>query len=140
MGGVNRKELQFLAQTRLAEAKKLLETGFPDGAYYLAGYAVELALKACIAKETRRHDFPDKKTVDASYTHSLKDLVRVANLEVARREEVKKDSFFRAHWELVVEWSEHSRYQKHSSQMAQELVAAIGDPKHGVFAWIKRHW
>jgi hypothetical protein len=32
MAGVNRKDLQFLARTRLAEAKSLLEAGPPDGA------------------------------------------------------------------------------------------------------------
>jgi hypothetical protein len=37
MGGVNRKDLQLLARTRLAEAKALMGAGFPDGAYYLAG-------------------------------------------------------------------------------------------------------
>jgi HEPN domain-containing protein len=61
MGGVNRKDLQFLARARLTEARALLDAGHPDGAYYLAGYAVECALKACIAKATQRHEFPDKK-------------------------------------------------------------------------------
>ena len=45
-----------------------------DGAYYLAGYAIECALKACIAKATRRYDFPDRKKVDASHTHDLREL------------------------------------------------------------------
>ena len=37
MNGVNRKDLQFLARARLAEATTLLGAGYPDGAYYLAG-------------------------------------------------------------------------------------------------------
>jgi hypothetical protein len=45
------------------------------------GYAVECALKACIAKETQRYEFPEKKRVYASYTHNFKDLVRVARLQ-----------------------------------------------------------
>ena len=48
---MNRTDLQQPALTRLAEAKALLAAGFPAGAYYLAGYAVECALKACIAKD-----------------------------------------------------------------------------------------
>ena len=39
-----------MADQRLVEAKALLDQGMWDGAYYLAGYAVELALKACIIK------------------------------------------------------------------------------------------
>lgn len=78
---MNRRELQELAKVRLKEANALLEAGFHDGAYYLAGYAVECALKACIAKATQRHEFPDKRRADASYSHSFRDLLRVAKLE-----------------------------------------------------------
>jgi hypothetical protein len=48
---VNRTDLQELADIRIEEAAALLALTppKPDGAYYLAGYAVELALKACIA-------------------------------------------------------------------------------------------
>jgi HEPN domain-containing protein len=68
---MNRKELQKLAAVRLREAKLLLSANAPDGAYYLAGYAVECALKASIARKTKRHHFPEKDTVQASYSHDL---------------------------------------------------------------------
>jgi hypothetical protein len=47
---------------------------------------VECALKACIAKGTERYEFPDKKRVDASYTHNLQELVKLAGLEGLRLE------------------------------------------------------
>ncbi len=140
MSGVNRSDLQVLARVRLAEARALLSAGHPDGAYYLAGYAVECALKACIAKGTQRHEFPDKKSVDASHTHNLRDLVKVANLELARLEEVKRNPVFRDHWDLVQQWSEQSRYRRHDSKLAQALLGAITDRKHGVIAWIRKFW
>jgi len=43
---MNRVDLQQLAELRLKESKALFAAGFPEGAYYLAGYAVECALKA----------------------------------------------------------------------------------------------
>jgi HEPN domain-containing protein len=43
---LNRRDFQELALVRLNEAKVLLDAGHFDGAYYLAGYAVECALKA----------------------------------------------------------------------------------------------
>jgi hypothetical protein len=49
---MNRAEFQKLSDLRLHESKALLTAGLPQGAYYLAGYAVECALKACIAKRT----------------------------------------------------------------------------------------
>jgi HEPN domain-containing protein len=137
---VNRKELQILSRTRLAEARTLLRAGYPDGAYYLAGYAIECALKACIAKATRRHEFPDKKAVDASHTHNLRDLVRVANLALTRLEAAKKNPAFQNHWDLVQGWSEHSRYRRNDAATAKALLKAIEDRKQGVFVWIRRHW
>jgi hypothetical protein len=79
-----------------------MELGLYDGAYYLAGYAVECALKACIAKDTRRHQFPDKKRVDLSHSHDLIQLIRVAGLEDEHRERVRSDPDFETNWEVVI--------------------------------------
>ena len=79
---MDRKDLQELSKVRLREAQALLRTGVADGAYYLAGYAVECALKACIAKGTQKYEFPDKKRVDSSYSHNLDVLVKLAGLEM----------------------------------------------------------
>jgi HEPN domain len=72
---MDRRGLQELSRVRLKEATALLHIGLFDGAYYLAGYAVECALKACIAKETQRGEFPDKDRVISSHTHKLLNLV-----------------------------------------------------------------
>src|SRR5271155_3981669 len=101
-----------------------------DGAYYLAGYCVECALKACIAKATLRHDFPDKKKADLSYTHNLTGLLGVAKLQDALVEETKRDADFRNSWDIVQLWSEHSRYSTHQAAAAKKLVEAVGNRKH----------
>jgi HEPN domain-containing protein len=137
---VDRRDLQGLSIVRLKEAKALLSSALYDGAYYLAGYAVECALKACIAKETKRHDFPDKRKVDASHSHNLRELVRVAELEEARIVYAGKDGVFRANWDIAREWSEQSRYRRHRPESARALVDAVGDRRHGVISWIKLHW
>jgi HEPN domain-containing protein len=72
---VNQKILQALADARVADARTLLNAKRFDAAYYLAGYAIECALKACIATKTERHDFPDKDFARDVYTHNLVDLV-----------------------------------------------------------------
>jgi HEPN domain-containing protein len=51
---MNRDTLQRISNQRRREVAVLLEAGLYAGAYYLAGYAVECALKACIAKKTAR--------------------------------------------------------------------------------------
>jgi len=55
---MNRSDFQKLTEIRMKEAKVLLSNACFEGAYYLAGYAVECAIKACIAKKTQIHDFP----------------------------------------------------------------------------------
>jgi HEPN domain-containing protein len=137
---MDRKDLRALSRLRLSEARALLNAGLPDGAYYLAGYAVECALKACIAKETQRYEFPEKKRVDASYTHNLKELVRVAELRDELQAAEEADPLFGRYWRVVQLWSEQSRYGRHSPERSQELIEAIGDRNHGVMKWVKRYW
>jgi HEPN domain-containing protein len=78
---MNRADFQQLAEVRIGEARVLLEADCYPGAYYLAGYAVECALKACIAKQTREYDFPEKDFVNKSWTHKLEKLPNLAELE-----------------------------------------------------------
>lgn len=137
---MTRRDLRGLALIRLKEAKVLLRNGYYDGAYYLSGYCIECALKACIAKRTCRYEFPDKKTANASHTHRLEDLLRVAQLAAALGEEVGKNRIFEANWNLVKDWSEQSRYKKHTQREAEALLSAVGDKKVGGLKWIKPHW
>ena len=87
---MNRADFQQLANLRIAEAKALLAAGFPAGAYYLAGYAVECAIKACIARTVQQYDFPDKDKVNESYQHNLVRLLKPAGLESELKDEISK--------------------------------------------------
>jgi HEPN domain-containing protein len=137
---VNRRELQDLARLRVEEARVLLEAGRWDGAYYLGGYAVECALKACIAKRVRRHDFPDRDLAIQSYTHNLSQLVRVAGLEPTLQAALASTPALAVNWAIVKDWAERSRYERRQAQTARELYAAIVDRRNGVLPWIRRHW
>lgn len=129
-----------MATIRLDEARTLLRNGKYDGCYYLTGYAVECGLKACIAKLTKRHDFPDKDFAVAVHSHKLHSLLDRANLTSAKNPEANRNSEFGLNWYVVGQWSEQSRYQTQSRRDAEELFAAVADRKNGVFRWIKRHW
>ncbi len=61
---MNRADFHKLTEIRMKEAKVLLDRKCYERAYYLAGYAVECALKACIAKRTLAYDFPPKPARD----------------------------------------------------------------------------
>jgi HEPN domain-containing protein len=137
---VNRSELQHLARVRLAEAQALLGLRMYDGAYYLAGYAVECGLKACIAKKVPRHTFPDLELARKSYTHSLNELVKIAGLEADRKATGVASPAFAVNWLVVKDWTEVSRYATHTARDAADICAAIADRRNGVMVWIRRHW
>ena len=136
---MNRQDLKNLALTRLKEVEVLLENSQYSGAYYLSGYVIECALKACIAKQTHKFDFPDKKTVMDSYTHDLEKLVKVAKLDTQLKS-LLSDNVFSVGWLIVKDWSEESRYQTHDRQKARAIYEAITDPNHGVLQWLQQHW
>jgi HEPN domain-containing protein len=137
---VDRKDLQSLSRIRAREAKALLDAGLYDGAFYLAGYAVECALKACIAKATRRHEFPDKSRVNKSYVHDLDQLITLAGLEEAHRKLMDSDTGFRKDWGFVKLWSEESRYRTIDPKDAEALVAAIMKRRDGILSWLRHYW
>jgi hypothetical protein len=129
-----------LARIRLKEAGTLLEARYYDGAYYLCGYAAECALKACIAKATRRSEFPDKKRVNASYTHDLACLVAAAGLLPDLQTEAANDPDFYSNWSVAKDWSEEARYSLHDGKKAQDMFRALAHRQHGVMRWIRKHW
>src|ERR1700760_4461378 len=86
----DRTTFQQLAESRLAEARLLFAGGFPSGAYYLAGYAIECALKAVIAEDFRASEIPELKYVRDVHTHDLSALLRLAELEEKLDAEKKK--------------------------------------------------
>jgi hypothetical protein len=136
-----RIEFQQLAERRLVEAKALLNLGFWDGAYYLAGYAVELGLKACIIKMLLATDaFPDKDLSRDCYTHSVSTLIKVSRLREAEEAATDADPLLKAHWGLVKDWSEQKRYHMIEQNEAEGLYTAIAGNGHGVLSWIKTVW
>jgi hypothetical protein len=77
--------LQALAEERARDAEALLNAGQWSGAYYLAGYAVECAHKACIAKQINQYDYPSKELALKAYTHDIRSLLNTAGLTRRKR-------------------------------------------------------
>ena len=138
---MNRDELQKLAMLRLRDAHVLLQAGQYEGAYYLTGYVVECGLKACIAKQVKRYDFPDKKSVADSYTHDLNALVKLAGLSSLHKTESTSNNAFNVNWTIIKDWSEIKRYSLSISEVeATDLYSAVNARKNGILSWLRRHW
>jgi hypothetical protein len=137
---MNRFDLQQLAEMRLREAHLLLSSDQYSDAYYLSGYSVECALKACIAKQTKEYDFPDKDRAVKSYTQKPKDLLGISGLDSIFRSDAPANPRLSASWDVVSDWSEQSRYEVISEADAKLLLDAIERPQDGVLPWIKQYW
>lgn len=134
------EDFRVVANRRLREARILQRAGEYSGSYYLAGYSVECALKACILKTMKKYHMPDKKIVADSHTHNLEQLVKLAGLEQVRAQYASVDLTFGSNWAVVKDWNESSRYETWSQQDAADLILAIGQRGSGVLAWTKKHW
>lgn len=137
---MRRNDLQRIAEIRLREAGILLQNRQYSGAYYLAGYALECALKACITKQVRRYDFPDRKLANESDTHNLMNSVRVAGLDRDLQSRERENSAFAANWALAKDWEVNSRYERHTRRKAQDYYSAIIDSRNGIWRWLVQHW
>ena len=131
----SQSDFEKLMVLRLKEAELLLRHRDWDGAYYLAGYAVEFALKIrVIAQLMKSNSFPDKKLAENFYKHELTLLRKLAELD----DEMDNDVAVSPQWDIVKDWSEQTRYMVGKSEKeAADLYEAI---EKGVLPWIKARW
>jgi len=137
---LTKNDLQRLAEVRLDDSVFLFRANRSSSAYYLAGYAVELALKACISKLIQANVIPDKAFVSAIYTHNFASLLSTAGLLPDFQRDSNADPEFAAAWAIASKWSEESRYEIWDPMSAASMIQAIHDPSHGVYRWVKAHW
>jgi HEPN domain-containing protein len=102
MAEIDKVRLIELAEAKLEDAKLLLNAGRDDNAYYLAGYAVELILKAIVSARFRTDTLPDRAVSTQVFVHDLRKLISLALLDVALKEREESDSGFRARLQIVL--------------------------------------
>jgi HEPN domain-containing protein len=136
-------DIQNLADLRIKEAVKLQKSKFYDGAFYLAGYAVELYLKAKICENMDVPDFYDTHVPksDLSKTfliHNLDRLVLLSGLYTKFEMAKKTVPNLIDHWDKVLTWSEKSRYNNPNTKTEIEALEFIESSKI-IIKWIKKH-
>ncbi len=143
--------IRALASLRLEEARILADNGKPDGAFYLAGYSVELTLKARIAEQFGIESlFADKvsaadeftdigKVKNLVQTHNLFLLLVISGLRLPYFEQRRQDKVFLAFDPLLWTWNERLRYQspgRTSQQNVTDFINFLAAPD-GLLTWIK---
>lgn len=144
---MTRQDFQQISLVRLEDAKALFDKNQYDGCCYLAGYSIELALKAVTCHLMERDDFftlAKPETARAFKIHNLKELIVLAGLWQKFEDLATIEPQIYDNWRVIVDgikWSEQLRYQIGFTQKdATEMVEAIDHPKNGILKWIKNYW
>lgn len=117
-------DLRKIAKGRLVDAEVLFRAGRYDGAIYLCGYAVEIALKARICRTLKWPGYPSNFSGYQSFrTHDLVILLHLSGAEA------KIKSKYFAEWSVVATWRSEVRYRPIGSATAQDVVDMIESAK-----------
>src|SRR5271168_1738791 len=136
-----RKDFQHLAEERIRDAEALLQANRYGAARYLAGLAVECAIKARIAGQTREHEFPDKQKAIDAHQHNLEKLLGIAGLSDALISEISTNPAFKGNWGTIRKWTVEWRYDPPISESeSTTFLQSITDPVDGILSWLRAHW
>jgi len=122
------QELSAIARARLQDAEVLFSAGRYDGAEYLCGYTVEIALKARICRTLSWRAYPSTnrefRDLQSFKTHNLDVLLRLSGVEA----QIKGN--YLADWSAVVAWDPAARYNPIGSATSQDVGLMIESAKN----------
>lgn len=125
---IKTKDLVSLARARIEDAQALCAAGRYDGAVYICGYAVEVALKARICKTLKWDGFPETAKEFVGKTslkiHDLNMLLHYTGVEAKIRRQHATD------WALATSWSPELRYRQIGTATLANAQDAISAAKN----------
>ena len=136
-------EIRDLAALRLEEAECLFQNGLCDGAFYLGGYAVELAFKAKICECLNIDDFyakhvPKTELSKVFMVHNLDRLMVLSGTFTDLVAEKETNPQLAKAWSAVISWNEKARYDKRNSHLETDVKDFLASVRF-IMQWIKQH-
>src|SRR5207245_9905070 len=122
-----RTDLQRIARSRLGEAKALFKSRHYDGAAYLCGYALELALKARVCRHLKWDVFPENQA-ESRWSQALKTHDLAALLELSGVQNRIKSTYV-ADWSFI-----HSNWSP-EDRKSTRLNSSHGSISYAVFCF-----
>ena len=109
---INVNDLRILAKIRLDDAITLYRQKRYEGAIYLCGYAVELALKYKICQKLEWDEYlPESSKIDnvrTFYTHKLEALKYLSGMQNILDD--AQNTKLNDSWTIIISWNEQLRY------------------------------
>jgi hypothetical protein len=139
---VNQADLRSLAQERILDVDALIKGGRWSFAYYIAGYAVECALKSCFLARMIYTGwvFQEKAKIAECLTHDFEELVKLSGLLPELNDQLASNTAFVGNWGTAIQWKVTDRYGHKTEAEAKSLYAAITADPDGVLKWIMNYW
>lgn len=123
MDNLTPQQLKELSKERLADTKALYDAERYDGAFYICGYAIEMALKYRICKTLDWDEYPISGKGSEKHksfkTHKFEDLLHYSGYE-------KQKNTIIAEWSIVMKWDSEIRYSsvKQTSKDVKLMIEA----------------
>ena len=147
------QDIRALVRLRLAEAQVLAINSYPAGAFYLAGYSVELTLKAKVAERLGLPWLFDEKIPPGEQfnglselrklvkTHNLVLLLAMSGLKPMYVQRQQDEPDFFKYRQLLESWNEGLRYQlptPANDADTQDFLNFLTGPA-GFLQWIEQN-
>lgn len=148
------QEIRKLAKQRLEEAEILFKAGKCDGAFYLAGYSVELTLKAKICDRLgipNLFDETDPTSNSIAGIGEIRKALKTHNLFIllifsGLKDQFNKDKATNIHLAianslLFRSWNENARYKPcgHMANKDVEKMITLLSEDNGFLSWIENN-
>lgn len=140
-------DIEALVYAKLADAEYLLDNNRFDSAYYLAGYTIELLLKARVCKtlgipdffdfdNTERKRLKNESVITKPYrVHDYEQLLILSGIYSEFNNELEARESFMFHWSSVVKWNESSRYLTgRNLKDVEDFITSVKE----VMLWIQK--
>lgn len=141
-------DIEALAYSKLRDAEILLANERFDSAYYLAGYAVELLLKARVCKTLGIPDFFDfdnlqrqrlknESVITRPYrVHDYEQLLILSGIYTQYQKEIETNELFFSNWSIISDWNENSRYLTGiNPDRVNKFITSVKE----VLVWIQKY-
>ncbi|TAG52252.1 MAG: HEPN domain-containing protein [Cytophagales bacterium] len=132
---MNKENLKELAESRLIEAKILLDNKCYSGCNYLLGYVIEMALKARICT-LLNDEFPE--SISSYKIHDFKNLIHLSGLRVEFETKCINDDEFRASYNEIFKLKVENRYIL--LNISGTEILSMYNSVVLIFNWIKEKW
>ena len=150
----NPTEIRNLAKQRLSEAEILYQNGKYDGAFYLAGYSIELTLKAKICERLGIPNLFDETDANTNSikgiseirktlkTHNLFTLLIFSGLKIKfDNDKATNIELAKANSLLFNAWDENARYKPCGHMLDKDVEKLINllSQSNGILSWIEQN-